>query len=490
METSFFDITDAGSLTPGYSGLRLIHESDSGSCRIFECTRAGRHVVVKTLKESFADKDIYRELLRREYDTLSSLYHPNIVSVIAMEEVPGLGESIVMEAVNGVTLDRFIASGECDGRAARTILGQICSALTYIHERGIYHRDLKPGNIMVSAEGGHVKLIDFGLSHDRQLVGGSMPGGTRSYSAPEQFCHAADASPQADIYALGKIMQEMRPRRARVWQSVASRCCATNPERRIPSAQGVMDALAGSRRRMRIVAAAGALALCGAVAALLLLNSPEADPRKTDDTVAEAPGGVQSADTAAVVAAPAPSVGSKPDGAPGEASYSGEPLEYQVRRISREAAAKHFAWYLHALDTLRTERTARLVSVDHWGWLARRDAKRWIDARTTPGSEYNDSLTAIAARAIKDYGEDYDNKTAANNAIARNLKRLKAIDPVLRRSVRIDDTTEQIESFDDSGKWTADARITRLNDTTIIYYRRDDTGKWIETARKVNRRSD
>ena len=124
-------------------------------------SKLGRSVAIKVLPSQVANDHEMLDRFRREARVLASLNHPNIASIYGFEDSdkPGL----VMELVEGQTLADRLRAGPMPVDEALPIAKQICEALEYAHERGIIHRDVKPANIKVNADG-TVKLLDFGLA--------------------------------------------------------------------------------------------------------------------------------------------------------------------------------------------------------------------------------------------------------------------------------------------------------------------------------------
>lgn len=147
--------------------------------------------------------------LAKEFEIGLSLDHPNIRRTVGLEDVDGLGKVIVLEYIDGVTLDGVISSGKLTKAMARTIAAQIGSALAYMHSKQVLHRDLKPSNIIVQHQGTAVKLIDFNLSDCNSFVILKAPAGTKRYIAPEQLLPDAHPTVSADIYSFGIVIGEL-----------------------------------------------------------------------------------------------------------------------------------------------------------------------------------------------------------------------------------------------------------------------------------------
>jgi serine/threonine protein kinase len=169
-----------------------------------------KHVAVKRLLgfQSGRDHSIDVERARREALAASRLNHPNLVSVT--DFVADDGEPfIVMEYVDGVTLDELIGGhGLPTARAAR-LIGQVAAALAEAHEAGIVHRDIKPANIMVTPRD-VAKLADFGIARtvgDKRLTNTGFFTGTIAYLAPE-LLDGADATSASDVWSLGAVLFE------------------------------------------------------------------------------------------------------------------------------------------------------------------------------------------------------------------------------------------------------------------------------------------
>ena len=182
--------------------------------------RHGRWWMLKGLKESYRNDAVYQVLLQKEYEITSQLQHPMIVSVFSLEEVEGLGLCIVMEWIEGLTLKEWLAQGKHSRKQRRHVADMLLEALAYVQSRQTQHRDLKPSNIMLTHDGQHLKLIDFGLSDTDSHTILKAPAGTEGYMAPDV---------PSDIYSLGRILRELRLG----WLSlmVIRKCCAPSNRR-------------------------------------------------------------------------------------------------------------------------------------------------------------------------------------------------------------------------------------------------------------------
>jgi Tol biopolymer transport system component len=186
-------------------------------------TRLDRTVAVKVLPAHLASSPDLRQRLEREAKALSSLSHPNICGLFDIGQQDGL-DYIVMEHLEGETLASRLAKGPLSVEELLRYSIQIADALDKAHRKGVVHRDLKPGNVMLTKSG--AKLLDFGLakSADKTLAGGgdvshsptaSRPltaegslMGTFQYMSPEQL-EGKEADARSDIFALGCVLHEM-----------------------------------------------------------------------------------------------------------------------------------------------------------------------------------------------------------------------------------------------------------------------------------------
>ncbi|MBR6181150.1 MAG: protein kinase [Prevotella sp.] len=207
------DSSDSGYIIDSFEGINrsftdveTLHESEANV--VFKAKRYGRWWLLKTLRPELANQENFRQRLRKEFELMVLLQHPSIVSAVGLENVEGIGESIVMEYVDGEELSTTLAKGDCSLPQRRRMAVELIEALEYIHAKGIVHRDLKPSNIMVTHNGGHVKLVDFGLADSDSHAVLKQPAGTPKYMSEEQK-KVAKADVRNDLYSLGIILGQM-----------------------------------------------------------------------------------------------------------------------------------------------------------------------------------------------------------------------------------------------------------------------------------------
>ena len=174
-----------------------------GTVYLAQDTWIDKKVAIKVPHRQSLD---FGELLR-EPRLLASVSHPNIVAVTTAEKQDGVF-FIVMEYVQGETLEHIIGTrGALDLTLALDFTCQICNAVDHAHQHGVLHRDLRPGNVLVT-EGGLVKVADFGTSRFIEIAAhGTTVIGSPPYMAPEQFHGKAVFA--SDIYSVGITMYQM-----------------------------------------------------------------------------------------------------------------------------------------------------------------------------------------------------------------------------------------------------------------------------------------
>ncbi|WP_035701562.1 Stk1 family PASTA domain-containing Ser/Thr kinase, partial [Glycomyces tenuis] len=188
----------------GYGGMAEVHRGRD--------LRLGRDVAVKLLRADLSRDESFLVRFRREAQNSASLNHPNIVAVFDTGEEHGI-PYMVMEFVNGRTLKEVLmAEGRFDPVTACEVVADMCSALDFSHKHHIIHRDVKPGNVMLS-DTNQVKVMDFGIA--RALASGqatmtqtSAVIGTAQYLSPEQ-ARGETVDARSDVYAVGCVLYEL-----------------------------------------------------------------------------------------------------------------------------------------------------------------------------------------------------------------------------------------------------------------------------------------
>jgi len=191
----------------------LGHIARGGMADVYEArdTLLGRRVAVKVLHSQFSSDEAFVKRFRREAQAAANLSHPNIVGIYDWGQ-EGATYFIVMELVEGRSLrDVLREEGPLLPRRAIEISAEVAAALSVAHRSGLVHRDIKPGNMLLAADG-TVKVTDFGIARawddSSELTKTGAVIGTATYFSPEQ-AQGSPADERSDIYALGVVMYEM-----------------------------------------------------------------------------------------------------------------------------------------------------------------------------------------------------------------------------------------------------------------------------------------
>jgi eukaryotic-like serine/threonine-protein kinase len=207
-----------GQLLAGrYEIAELLGQGGMGEVRGARDVRLGRAVAVKTLRAGLAGKPEVRRRFEAEARAAARLSHPHVVAVHDVGEEDGI-PFIVMERLPGTSLEREMAGGPLEPVRVREVGAGILAALGAAHAAGVVHRDVKPGNVLLTADGS-VKVADFGIakaldnpdgggpSTEVDLTGDGQLIGTVAYMAPERV-DGTPASVQSDLYSVGVILYE------------------------------------------------------------------------------------------------------------------------------------------------------------------------------------------------------------------------------------------------------------------------------------------
>ena len=337
----------------GYRIESILGRGGMGVVYLAEHIRLKRKVALKVLPSELAEDQRFRDRFLRESELAASLDDPNVIPIYEAGEHDGV-LFIAMRFVDGRDLKALLEQeGPLEPGRAVEIVGQVANALDAAHSKGLVHRDVKPGNILLAPRTGgsvpteHVYLTDFGLTKraasDSGLTGTGVFVGSLNYAAPEQF-EGGTLDARTDVYSLGCVLFEsltgvppfrkeqdaalmhahlheppppataLRPELPVAVDRVVERAMAKRPEARYPTAGGVADALRDAvggvetpgrpsppprrRPRARLVAAA-ALTATMTVVAVVALTRGDGEP-----------GPSPSPSASAVVSGEAPSPGS------------------------------------------------------------------------------------------------------------------------------------------------------------------------------------
>jgi serine/threonine protein kinase len=227
-ETGSFKLNEGDDIKPSRSPIPLLSsiQKNLGPYRIERCigkggmgfvyeatdTRLNRRVALKTI-ESGEDVDEHViTRFRREAQSVARLRHPNIVSVHDVGREGGF-DYFTMDLVEGITLDKWIQSTKTTLKDRVQILEKVARALHYAHQKGVIHRDVKPGNIMIDISR-EPQIMDFGLARNaRDLTNITLSGsivGTPAYMAPEQAIGtSSQVGAKLDVWGLGVVLYEV-----------------------------------------------------------------------------------------------------------------------------------------------------------------------------------------------------------------------------------------------------------------------------------------
>jgi len=199
----------AGTLVGRYTIVSKLGRGGQGVVYQAHDTTLDRPVALKFLPPALADDECARQRFEREVLTAAAVQHPNVCEIYAIETTDEGQSFIAMAYYKGVTLRRALNDGVLSIVDAIDVAVQIAEGLSAAHARGVVHRDVKPGNVMLTDLG--VKIVDFGLARfldSSQITAAGSMLGTASYMSPEQIrCEPADS--RSDVWSLGIILYEM-----------------------------------------------------------------------------------------------------------------------------------------------------------------------------------------------------------------------------------------------------------------------------------------
>jgi serine/threonine-protein kinase len=193
---------------------KVIGEGGMGTVYLASHTKIPNRVsAIKVLKSNFLQNENLKNRFRREMEIMSGMTHENIVKLEQFDE-DDLGMYLIMEYFKGVEIDDYLKNkiGVFPEEKAVPLMIQILKAFSFAHKKGIVHRDIKPGNILINQEADQVKVLDFGIAKMKddismQTKSGAQIG-TVFYMSPEQV-HGKELDARSDIYALGVTFYQM-----------------------------------------------------------------------------------------------------------------------------------------------------------------------------------------------------------------------------------------------------------------------------------------
>jgi eukaryotic-like serine/threonine-protein kinase len=198
-----------------YRIVRLIGRGGMGAVYAAEHILLKKVVALKMLHEGGTDGAQALARFRNEAELTASVMHPNVVSVTDMGVLADGTAYLAMELIEGKSLAEIIKQeGKLPLKRALPVFVQLCSALAAAHEKGVLHRDLKPGNVIIVEDHGveRVKVVDFGIAKlqegEQHLTQTGEVFGSPHYMSPEQ-CQGHQVSAASDIYSLGSLMHEV-----------------------------------------------------------------------------------------------------------------------------------------------------------------------------------------------------------------------------------------------------------------------------------------
>lgn len=221
--------------------------SEGRMFRIYQAQKGTKYIILKT---PVTDDSMLIEILRREYELACNLNHPCVVSTLEFNPHTPVGPALVMEYIDGLTLDEFVATNPTL-EERKAVLNDILDGLDYLHHRGIIHNDLKPDNIIVNSNKA-ARIIDFGFSASTDSAYKGYIGGSDGYTAPEILNGSGSAGTTSDIFTLGRLINLIFG--GRKYGNIARRCSRQNPSERPQNIQALRTIIKRRDRRPLLVA--------------------------------------------------------------------------------------------------------------------------------------------------------------------------------------------------------------------------------------------
>jgi len=209
----------ADNYSEGFHDFKLLKTTARAS--LYLAFKAGKRFLIKTTKDNTEQQN---KMLHREYELSIGCDHPHLIHIYTIEESLPFGTGLVMEYIEGRTLDKYL-SEKPSKKERNRIFAELLSAVGYLHKRGVIHNDLKPENILITHADNSLKLIDFGLADSDTEYALRTLGCTHRYASPELLAQSREINSRSDIYSIGVLMREIFGNRHR---RIAERCCREN----------------------------------------------------------------------------------------------------------------------------------------------------------------------------------------------------------------------------------------------------------------------
>lgn len=196
----------------------------------------GQDVLLVSLKEAYQSKPQYQRALKKEFDRCKDFDHQHLVKYLAMKDVEGLGTCIEMEWEDSRSLLEYLDEGHSEDEKKR-VVGQIASALEYLHENGMVHGALDPAFIFITKKTDEVKVLNLRLRYADTM---SMPNSSLRFIAPEAKDGTVTLDARADVYSLGMIVKTMNL--GTEYDQVVNGSCSFGRSERYASIEDLMEA--------------------------------------------------------------------------------------------------------------------------------------------------------------------------------------------------------------------------------------------------------
>jgi serine/threonine protein kinase/WD40 repeat protein len=257
-------LEELAALLPQFELKDFLAQGGMGAVYLARQVSLDRLVAIKVLPPAWGADAGYAQLFQTEARAMAKLQHNHIVGVFDFGITTEGHFYLVMEYVPGQTLHDMIRLKKLPLAKVQGVALQICDAVSYAHEHGVLHRDIKPGNVLVSSAG-EVKIADFGLARHAGAAVEEESLGTPDYAAPELFQRGALVDHRADIFALGIVIQEMltgkvpgRPREPLKeygvydpgWEPLIATATHENPARRFRTVREMREAVTNVTKRV------------------------------------------------------------------------------------------------------------------------------------------------------------------------------------------------------------------------------------------------